>query len=94
MKSIVPNATSHFQNTSYYSNVICNNLHQIFNYSKDNCSVDLSGSYKEILSKQYNIDQYLFDTDITNNLRYKNNIFLHINFNISEEEIGGIPMHI
>lgn len=36
----------------------------------------------------------MFDTDINNNPEFKNNIFLHINFNISDEQIGGVPMHI
>lgn len=85
IKSLVPNATSHFQNSSFYSKIICEDLFLIYGYNSHNCNVDLSNSYKSTLSKQYNIEEDVFDKDISNDTEYKNNIFFHINFNISEE---------
>lgn len=55
VKNLVRDAPSHFKNTSFYTDIICQDLRKFNPNVKDECAFDFSESYKDTLITQYGL---------------------------------------
>ena len=69
MKNVLAGAEARFNNASFYSGVICNDLKALLP-NVHNCSFNFSESYKASLMKTYNFTQDDFNVDVANDNSY------------------------
>ncbi|CAL6012593.1 ABC_transporter family protein [Hexamita inflata] len=91
VKNIGRLAKERYENSSFYSSIICEDYRAYVGDKHAECSVDLSGDYKDIMRRYYNLSE---DDLIPNMSLYEDNVLFHINFFESAELIQGVPKNI
>ncbi|CAL6058104.1 ABC_transporter family protein [Hexamita inflata] len=91
VKNIGRLAKERYENSSFYSSIICEDYRAYIGDKHAECSIDLSGNYKDIMRRYYNLSE----DDLTPNMSlYEDNVLFHINFFESAELIQGVPKNI
>ena len=55
IKNIIPEGRSHYENSSFYSSILCDDLRAYYQNDSIRCDMDLRGNYSSILKGTYNL---------------------------------------